>query len=63
VDGIYKKAPYNDSRESFNMTTLGNNEDGWEELKDTMETSPVWEEVVVPDASAAPAPADSGTVG
>ena len=30
------------------MTALGNNEDGWEELKDTMETSPVWQEVVVP---------------
>jgi hypothetical protein len=58
-----QKHPYNSSRESFNMTTLGNNEDGFEELKDTMETSPVWEEVVVPDASAAPVPVDSGTAG
>jgi len=58
-----KKHPSNDSRVGFYMTTLGNNEDGWKELKDTMETSPVWEEVVVPDASAAPVPADSGTVG
>jgi hypothetical protein len=61
-----QKHPYNSSRESFNMTTLGNNEDGWEELKDTMETSPVWEEVVVPDASAdasAPIPPDGTTEG
>ena len=43
-----QKHPYNDSRVSYGMTALGNNEDGWEELKDTMETSPVWQEVVVP---------------
>ena len=43
-----QKHPYNDSRVGFYMTTLGNNEDGWEELKDTMETSPVWQPVDVP---------------
>ncbi len=43
-----QKHPYNDSRVGFYMTTLGNNEDGWEELKDTMETSPVWQTVDVP---------------
>ena len=47
-----QKHPYNDSRVGFGMTTLGNNKDGWEELKDTMETSPVWEEVVVSDSPA-----------
>ena len=43
-----QKHPYNDSRVGFYMTTLGNNEDGWEELQDTMETSPVWQPVDVP---------------
>ena len=43
-----QKHPYNDSRVGFYMTPLGNNEDGWEELKDTMETSPVWQTVDVP---------------
>ena len=43
-----QKHPYNDSRVGFYMTTLGNNEDGWKELQDTMETSPVWQPVDVP---------------
>ena len=43
-----QKHPYNDSRVGFYMTTLGNNEDGWEELQDTMESSPVWQPVDVP---------------
>ena len=51
-----QKHAYNDSRVGFYMTTLYNNEDGWEELKDTMETSPVWEEVVVPESPAPVAP-------
>ncbi len=50
-----QKHAYNDSRVTYSMTELGNNKDGWEELKDVMETSPVWEEVVVPDSSS-PAP-------
>ena len=43
-----QKHTYNDSRVGFYMTTLGNNEDGWEELQDTMETSLVWQPVDVP---------------
>ena len=55
-DEYTQKHPYNDSRVSYGMTALGNNKDGWEELKDTMETSPVWEEVVPtsPDPGVAP---------
>lgn len=52
-----QKHPYNDSRQGFYMTTLYNNEDGYDELKDTMEASDVWQEVVVPeDAAGAVAP-------
>ena len=51
-----QKHPYNDSRVGFGMTSLGNNEDGWEELKDVMETSPVWVEVVVTDTTDPVAP-------
>ena len=51
-----QKHPYNDSRVGFSMTTLGNKADGWEDLKDTMETSPVWQEVIVADADATPSP-------
>ena len=51
-----QKHPYNDSRVGFGMTSLYNNEDGWDELKDAMETSPVWEEVVVADDASAPSP-------
>ena len=47
-DEYTQKHLYNDSRDSYGMAALGNNKDGWEELKDTMETSPVWQEVVVP---------------
>ena len=47
-----QKHAYNDSRVGFGMTSLYLNEDGWEELKDTMETSPVWEEVIVPESPA-----------
>ncbi len=43
-----QKHAYNDSRVGFYMTTLYNNEDGWEELKDTMAESPVWQPVDVP---------------
>ena len=49
-----QKHAYNDSRVGFYMTTLYNNEDGWEELKDTMEASPVWEPVLVSEAGDAP---------
>ena len=51
-----QKHPYNDSRVGYSMTTLGNKADGWEELKDTMETSPVWQEVIVDDTGATPTP-------
>ena len=40
-----QKHAYNDSRVGFYMTTLYNNEDGWEELKETMESSDVWQPV------------------
>ena len=43
-----QKHAYNDSRVGFYVTPLYNNEDGWEELKDTMEESPVWQPVEVP---------------
>jgi hypothetical protein len=46
-----QKHAYNDSRVGFYMTPLYNNENGWEELKDTMEESPVWQPVVVEDES------------
>ena len=49
-----QKHAYNDSRVGFYMTTLYNNEDGWEELKDTMEASPVWEPVLVSETGDAP---------
>ena len=51
-----QKHPYNDSRVGYSMTTLGNKADGWEELKDTMESSPVWQEVIVDDTGATPTP-------
>ncbi len=57
-----QKHPYNDSRVGYYVTTLYNNEDGYEELKDVMETSDVWQEVVVADEDAGaadtPAPGD-----
>ena len=60
-----QKHAYNDSRVGFYMTSLYNNEDGWDELKDTMETSPVWQPVEVPEESDAPTqddpPAESET--
>ena len=40
-----QKHAYNESRVGFYMTTLYNNEDGWEELKETMESSDVWQPV------------------
>ncbi len=43
-----QKHAYNDSRVGFYMTTLYNNEDGLDELKDTMAESPVWQPVEVP---------------
>ena len=50
-----QKHAYNDSRVGFYMTTLYNNEDGWEELKETMDESPVWQPVEVPAADETPA--------
>jgi len=50
-----QKHAYNDSRVGFYMNPLKDNEDGWEELKDTMEESPVWQPVVVPAADETPA--------
>ena len=49
-----QKHAYNDSRVGFYMNPLKDNEDGWEELKDTMEESPVWQPVVVPAADEIP---------
>lgn len=51
-----QKHPYNDSRVPFGMTSLYNNEDGYDELKDVMATSPVWEEVVVDEGATTPDP-------
>ena len=51
-----QKHAYNDSRVGYYMTNL-RAEDSYDALKDTMETSPVWEEVVVPEPEPA-APAD-----
>lgn len=42
-----QKHAYNSSRVGFYMTTLYNNEDGWEELEAVMEESPVWQPVEV----------------
>ncbi|MDP3448811.1 MAG: hypothetical protein Q8S22_12235 [Eubacteriales bacterium] len=53
-----QKHAYNDSRVGFYMTPLKDNEDGWEELKETMEESPVWQPVEVPAADEAPAGAE-----
>ncbi len=50
-----QKHAYNNSRVGFYMNPLKDNEDGWEELKDTMEESPVWQPVVVPAADETPA--------
>jgi len=50
-----QKHAYNDSRVGFYMNPLKDNEDGWEELKETMEESPVWQPVEVPAADETPA--------
>jgi hypothetical protein len=50
-----QKHAYNNSRVGFYMTGLRDNEDGWEELKETMEESPVWQPVEVPATDETPA--------
>ncbi len=50
-----QKHAYNDSRVGFYMNPLKDNEDGWEELKETMEESPVWQPVEVPATDETPA--------
>ena len=68
-----QKHPYNDSRVGYSLVGLYNKEGGYDALKDTMETSDVWQPVEVPEAeepaveeasapeSPAPeSPADSG---
>ena len=51
-----QKHSSNDSRVGYYMTNL-RPEDSYDALKDTMETSPVWQEVVVPESDVS-APAD-----
>ena len=45
-----QKHPYNDSRVGYSLVGLYYNEDGYDALKDTMETSDVWQPVEVPEA-------------
>ncbi len=47
-----KKHPSNNSREGFYMTTLAGEGDKYDALKDTMETSDLWQEVIVPEETA-----------
>lgn len=54
-----QKHPYNDSRVGYSLAGLNGKEGGYDTLKDTMETSDVWQPVEVPEAAAvddAPAP-------
>lgn len=44
-----QKHPYNDSRVGYYMTPLYNTDGSWDAMKDMMESSDVWQEVVVPD--------------
>ncbi len=59
-----KKHPYNDSREGYSLAGLNGNEDGYDELKDTMESSDLWQpvdETPIEEAPAeAPAPVTEG---
>ncbi|MEA4939946.1 MAG: hypothetical protein VB091_10220 [Christensenella sp.] len=59
-----KKHPYNDSRVGYSLAGLNGKEDGYDELKDTMESSDLWQPVdETPDAEApaeAPAPVTEG---
>ncbi len=59
-----KKHPYNDSRVGYSLAGLNGVEDGYDELKDTMESSDLWQPVdETPDAEApaeAPAPVTEG---
>ena len=45
-----QKHPYNDSRVGYSLVGLYNKEGGYDALKDTMETSDVWQPVEVPEA-------------
>ena len=59
-----KKHPYNDSRVGYSLAGLNGKEDGYDELKDTMESSDLWQPVdETPDTEApaeAPAPVIEG---
>ena len=59
-----KKHPSNDSRVGYSLAGLNGKEDGYDELKDTMESSDLWQPVdETPDAEApaeAPAPVAEG---
>jgi len=59
-----KKHTYNDSRVGYSLAGLNGNEGGYDELKDTMETSDLWQpvdETPVEEAPAeAPAPVTEG---
>ena len=59
-----KKHPSNDSRVGYSLAGLNGKEGGYDELKDTMESSDLWQPVeVAPDAEApaeAPAPVTEG---
>ena len=59
-----KQHPYNDSRVGYSLAGLNGKEDGADELKDTMESSDLWQPVdVTPDTEAPAVAPDSGTVG
>ena len=56
-----QKHPYNDSRVGYSLVGLYNKDGSYDALKDTMETSDVWQPVEVPEpeapaAAEAPAP-------
>ena len=58
-----KKHPSNDSREGYSLASLNGKEGGYDELKDTMETSDLWQPVeVTPDTEAPVDSTDAGTV-
>ena len=48
-----QKHAYNNSRVGYYVTGLYNTDGAWDTLKDTMETSDVWQEVVLPEESEA----------
>ncbi len=47
-----QKHTYNDSRVGYYVTGLYNTDGAWDVLKDTMETSDVWQEVILPEETA-----------